>query len=308
MEISKNENVNLIFARSNAGNSLIESDIESIDKSYYPRILKMLNRLTTSERSSDTTKYKKLINNKDLLGAFEYKEFAVRIICRQIDEDSVYVNFVTVKKSTNGLKDTNSIISRLKSTKEDYEEIKLAFQDPETKSKIVQENLSVLDRVASLLESDNKLEKPKESRNTVQPPKEKNKINNPFDGIDPVWISMYKLAEAIYKKEGTIKMKVTHKVGDVNIGRFLYEQKVLKANGELSENKIELLDTLEINWTLRTAKETAEIPKRKVKPFNATSIVSLYETMYRLFGDNYKELADFELRMEESIPVLSLNK
>ena len=40
-----------------------------------------------------------------------------------------------------------------------------------------------------------------------------------------------------------------------NLGRFIYSQKILKKNGELSEDKVKLFDRLGIDWSIKEVKK-----------------------------------------------------
>lgn len=66
----------------------------------------------------------------------------------------------------------------------------------------------------------------------------------------------YSLALDYYNKYKTINIPKDYYLDDgYNLGRFIYSQKILKKNGELSEDKIKLFDDLGIDWSIKEVKK-----------------------------------------------------
>jgi len=238
---------NLIFASSHRGNNLIETDILSIEKEKYPIILKILKRMMSGYKTNNHSQQRKFTNNNDLKDCFEYKGWQIRVIYQIIDEDSIYINLIKVKKSTNDRKDIEEIVKRIKYTNEELKKLKKEFKNPSKKEKIISEHKTILDDIFIKLETkksktscqQHKIEKSK---------KQKCELRENFIGLDPCWISMYNLAKVIYENEGTIKMKVIHEIHGVKIGKWIHGQKQQKDKGLLQKKQIQLLEDLDIEW------------------------------------------------------------
>lgn len=239
---------NLIFASSNFGNNLIDSDISSIETEKYPIIIKLLERMIYGYKTTDPSQQKKLTNNQELKDCFEYKGWQIRIIYKRIDENSLYINLIKTKKSTRDKKDTIEIINRIKSTNNEFEDLKEKFKDAETKEKIVQKNREELNSILDKLNGKKEkiVKEPSDEKQNSSFKKSKNE--NKYEGLDSYWVSMYKLAKTIYENEGTIKMKTIRKINNVPIGKWLYEQKMAKEQNALESKQIELLEELGIEW------------------------------------------------------------
>ncbi len=113
--------VNLLFAKSEYGNNMIEGNIEDIKKyndGKYGDLIELLKRLDAGETSFNVEKQKMLSNNKNLKGIYELKAFQVRLIYMREKEYTVVIGAV-IKKDDNGLYYQSSLLN-MKSKSEYY--------------------------------------------------------------------------------------------------------------------------------------------------------------------------------------------
>lgn len=265
---------NVIYATSNFGNNLIQADISSISEEYYDDIEGTLYRLQVGYSTSDYRKQKKFTSKQDK-DIFEQKQEAIRTFYKRLDDDSVYVFLVMLKRKDWGVKENEQLISRVRTTNLEYEMLKELFQVPEQKVLVVNRNRKVHKGVMAYLSKNKKGGKsvgetketlPKKEEGSIKTPRKKTPRINKYEGLDPYWVSMYKFALAIYKNRGSINMLTVTKINGVEVGKWLLEQKKAKVRGELSDLQIKFLEQLEIDWSFGEKRQTNKgvKPKRMV--------------------------------------------
>lgn len=142
----------IIFATTSFGNVCLERDMKSFSEEYLEAIKMCLERLEEGFEESNTVKGKKLISDKRMEGIHEVKEFKVRVIYRMLTPDTVYVMMAKMKKSDNGKKDREEIVTRSKSVDQEYEVLKINMENPETKARIIEENEVIRNRIFASIE------------------------------------------------------------------------------------------------------------------------------------------------------------
>lgn len=153
-EFSQSPQKNIIFAQSSKGNILFEQDLKRIPEEYYSDIVTVLTDFQNGNiNEGNTTKIRKLSNNRSLYGLHEIKIFKIRIIFRILDHNTVYVIQTKMKKSDNNSVDINELSQRKTQTNQEYETLKAEIQDENFKSKLIAEHEGIMKRLKNELSS-----------------------------------------------------------------------------------------------------------------------------------------------------------
>lgn len=131
IEKKKEEKNVIIFGKSMNGNILALSDIKKIDSHYYEEILDLLKKIEKTEIIKNKEKNRFFTNNNNLLKVFEYKGYQIRIICKRLPKNAIYVEMIRIKKSQNSKLDMLEPISRNNNLLKDYEYIYNLFLNNE---------------------------------------------------------------------------------------------------------------------------------------------------------------------------------
>lgn len=150
---SSSSSKNIIFAKSSKGNILIENDLKDIPEEYYLNIIDNISKLQEGIYESNTSKGRKLSNNKNLNGLHEIKSFKIRIIYRILDYNTIYIILAKMKKSNNDKKDINEVIQRKNQTNKEYEDLKIKIQDEQLKSQLIAEHNELIEKLRETLKS-----------------------------------------------------------------------------------------------------------------------------------------------------------
>lgn len=141
---------NIIFATTESGNVCIENDLKSFPEEYYESVENSLRLLQDGFEESNSVKGKQLIGSNKVTGLHEIKEFKVRVIYKNLSEDTVYVLMARMKKSTSWTtSDRREIIERSKKRNKQFEMLKEMIKDPIKKAEIIAENSEIIKKIYS---------------------------------------------------------------------------------------------------------------------------------------------------------------
>ncbi len=149
----------LIFAKTTFGSTYLERDLRDIPKEYYDKVLSTLDTLESGNITGNVEKARQLVNNKKLFGLYEVKEFKVRLIYRVLNGDMVYVTQVRMKKDNNSSIDKNELISRSRSTNNEYMELKDRVQNPIDRELLIMEHDKIRQEIIQKLTNGKKEDK-----------------------------------------------------------------------------------------------------------------------------------------------------
>ena len=103
----------------------------------------------------------------------------------------------------------------------------------------------------------------------------------------------FKLVLEYYKEYGNIDLPNDYLLDDgYNLGRFIYNQKQLKKQGKLSDDRIQLFDELGIDWTIKEVKKNPswdEMYRLANNYFNAYNNLDIKRNFVTLDGININE-------------------
>lgn len=151
-EFSNSPQKNIIFAQSDKGNIFFEQDLKHIPEEYYSDIVEALTDFQNDNiKEGNTSKNRKLSNNKSLSGLHEIKDFKVRIIYRILDSNTIYVILTKMKKSDNDKKDINEVVQRRIQTNQEFDDLKSKIQDKNFKLKLIEEHEEIIKRLKKML-------------------------------------------------------------------------------------------------------------------------------------------------------------
>jgi len=139
---------NLLFLMSEGDRPLVERDAKDISDEYLPsfgELIKELREYNLEFNRFDDTVSKKMTNHEKLKEVFEMKKFKVRLYYIILDEDTFLVLMGAYKNQNNPKWLTESLVTRLISSKPIVARLKKELQNPEKKEAMVEEHRQIAD-------------------------------------------------------------------------------------------------------------------------------------------------------------------
>lgn len=143
---------NIIFGLSPSGNVAAFNDIKRIDEHYYQTILELLDQLESGLLTNNQEVIKKFnSSNNKLQGLLEIKGFQIRIICRLLPENMIYIDMIRVKKDDRVTKDFKEPINRSKLLAKDYDLVRRRIKEKDRVEELIIEGQQTLNEVREYL-------------------------------------------------------------------------------------------------------------------------------------------------------------
>lgn len=155
VEIEKRSLVNpkkhIIFAKRSGDGTYLEKDLRNMSPEYYDRV-----RETLADLENGTAKIKALTGNKKLVNILEVTPFKVRVMFKNLSEDTIYVIMARVKKSDNSVLDRQEPIKRVQNTDSEYQKLKEDINNPEKREKLLKEHGQIRDDIFKYMNHHNR--------------------------------------------------------------------------------------------------------------------------------------------------------
>ena len=153
----------LIFAKVSSGATYLEKDLKNIPFEYYDKVLATLDTLENGDIGSNSEKARQFVFDKRLSGIYEIKEFKIRLIYKVLKGNIVYVMRVRMKKDDNSLIDKQDLVNRIKSTIDEFTELKNNIENEDYRLSLIEEHFNIYQELKRILE-ENKRERKGEKR------------------------------------------------------------------------------------------------------------------------------------------------
>ena len=146
-EDQETENIEnqLLFLKTDAGNTQAIEEINGIDKSFYERIASLLNSI----KDGTFKDVKRLTENDKVKGIPEVRAYQVRVVFERISSNQYVIISIFTKKTNSDKAYRQNLETKISNYKKNKDVIKKICKNPE----YIEENLDIDTKIFELLES-----------------------------------------------------------------------------------------------------------------------------------------------------------